>query len=68
MIIVRGMNVYPREIEEVLYQNPKIAEAAVIGIKDELRGEAPVGYVTLKEGEQTTERDDPFLKRKDCLL
>ncbi len=57
MIIVRGMNVYPREIEEVLYQNPKIAEAAVIGIKDELRGEAPVGYVTLKEGEQTTERE-----------
>ncbi|MDP8216632.1 MAG: long-chain fatty acid--CoA ligase [Candidatus Kaelpia imicola] len=54
MIIVRGLNVYPREIEEVLYQNTKVAEAAVIGVKDELRGEVPIGYVTLKEGEKAT--------------
>lgn len=55
MIIVRGLNVYPREIEEVLYQNPKIAEAAVIGIKDKLRGEVPIAYVALKKDEKTTE-------------
>ena len=57
MIIVRGLNVYPREIEEVLYLNPKVAETAVIGIKDELRGEAPIGYVALKEGEEMTEAE-----------
>jgi len=51
MIIVRGLNVYPREIEEAIYLNPKVAEAAVIGIKHRLRGEAPKAYVTLKEGE-----------------
>ena len=55
MIIVRGLNVYPREIEEVLYFYPKVAEAAVVGIKDELRGEAPKAYVVLKEGEQAIE-------------
>lgn len=55
MIIVRGLNVYPREIEEVLYLHSKVAEAAVIGVKDELKGEIPIGYVALKKGEQATE-------------
>jgi len=51
MIIVSGLNVYPREVEEALYEHPKIRDAAVIGEPDKLRGEAVVAYVVLKEGE-----------------
>ena len=51
MIIVSGLNVYPREVEEVLYQHPKIREAAVIGEENKLRGESVVAYIVLKEGE-----------------
>jgi long-chain acyl-CoA synthetase len=57
MVNVRGLNVYPREIEEVLYQNPKVKEAAVIGIPDEHKGEVPKGFVVLKEEEQATEHE-----------
>jgi long-chain acyl-CoA synthetase len=57
MVNVRGLNVYPREIEEVLYGNPKIKEAAVIGIADEHKGEVPKGFVVLKEGEQASEHE-----------
>jgi len=57
MVNVRGLNVYPREIEEVLYQNPKIKEAAVIGIPDPHRGEVPIGFVVLKDGATTTEHE-----------
>jgi len=49
MIIVAGENVYPREVEEVLYTHPDIAEAAVIGVPDQLRGEVPRAFVKLKE-------------------
>ncbi|MFH1655993.1 MAG: long-chain fatty acid--CoA ligase [Candidatus Omnitrophota bacterium] len=51
MVNVRGLNVYPREIEEVLYQNPKVKEAAIVGIKDPHRGEIPKGFVVLKDGQ-----------------
>lgn len=57
MVNVRGLNVYPREIEEVLYQNPKIKETAVIGIEDSHKGEVPKGFVVLKEGETATEHE-----------
>jgi long-chain acyl-CoA synthetase len=57
MVNVRGLNVYPREIEEVLYQNPKVKEAAVIGIADEHKGEVPKAFVVLKEGEAATEHE-----------
>jgi len=57
MVNVRGLNVYPREIEEVLYQNPAIKEAAVIGIPDAHKGEVPKGFVVLKEGEEATEHE-----------
>ncbi|MGD0566713.1 MAG: long-chain fatty acid--CoA ligase [Candidatus Goldiibacteriota bacterium] len=50
MIIVNGMNVYPREVEEILYKNPAVAEACVVGEKDELHGEIPVAVLVLKEG------------------
>jgi len=55
MIIVAGLNVYPREVEEVLYQYPKIRDAAVIGEVDKIRGEAVVAYIVLKEGETASE-------------
>jgi long-chain acyl-CoA synthetase len=57
MVNVRGLNVYPREIEEVLYQNLKIKEAAVIGIVDEHKGEVPKGFVVLQEGQKATEQE-----------
>lgn len=50
MIIRGGENIYPREIEEYLFQNPKIQEAAVFGIPDEKFGEAVVAWVKLNEG------------------
>jgi long-chain acyl-CoA synthetase len=50
MLLVNGNNVYPREIEEVLYQFPGVKEAAVIGIPDARRGEQPVAYVAPGDG------------------
>lgn len=50
LIIVNGMNVYPRVIEEVLYRHPAIQEAAVVGEPHTLHGEIPVAYVSLREG------------------
>jgi len=50
MIICGGYNVYPRDVEEVLYQNPKIREACVLGVPDPYRGETVKAFVVLKEG------------------
>lgn len=50
IIIVGGLNVYPREVEEVLYHYPDIQEAAVIGLPDKLRGEVVCAFIVLKEG------------------
>ncbi|OYN94129.1 long-chain acyl-CoA synthetase [Propionibacteriaceae bacterium ES.041] len=57
MIIRNAFNVYPREIEEVLYTHPAVAEAAVIGIPDEQVGEEIAAVVTLKEGAEATEQE-----------
>ena len=57
MIISGGFNIYPREVEEVLYEHPKILEAAVIGVPHEYKGEAVKAYVVLKEGEVLTEEE-----------
>ncbi|MEW6244438.1 MAG: long-chain fatty acid--CoA ligase [Bacillota bacterium] len=54
MIIAGGFNIYPREIEEVLYTHPKVKEAVAVGIHDEYRGETVKAYVVLKEGEAST--------------
>ena len=56
MIIRGGENIYPREIDEVLYQHPQIASAAVIGIPDELYGEEVAAVVVLKPGAKTSEQ------------
>lgn len=57
MIIAGGFNIYPREIEEVLYQHPKVLEAAVIGAHDAYRGETVKAFVVLREGERATEEE-----------
>jgi len=54
MIICSGYNVYPREIEEVLYQHPKIQEVCIVGVPDPYRGETVKAFVILKEKEQAT--------------
>jgi long-chain acyl-CoA synthetase len=57
MINASGFKVYPRRIEDVLYEHPAVEEATVIGIPDDYRGEAPKAFVKLKEGEQATTAD-----------
>jgi long-chain acyl-CoA synthetase len=54
MIIVGGMNVYPREVEDVIYGLPQIAECAVVGVPSTIKGEEVVAYISLKEGEIIT--------------
>ena len=54
MIISGGYNIYPREVEEVLYEHPKIMEAAVIGVPHDYKGEIVKAYVVLKKGEKLT--------------
>lgn len=54
MIVRGGYNVYPREIEEVLYTHPDVVEAAVIGRPDERLGEEVVAYVALADGATVT--------------
>jgi long-chain acyl-CoA synthetase len=54
MIIAGGYNIYPREVEEVLFECPKIQEAAVIGVPDSYRGETVKAFVVLKDGEAAT--------------
>ena len=56
MINVNGMSVYPRIVEEILYQHPAVREAAVIGEPDELHGEIPVAFVALKEARRRPRR------------
>jgi len=55
MIIRGGENIFPREIEDFLYQNPKIAEVQVIGVPDERLGECVAAWVRLQPGETATE-------------
>ncbi len=57
MIIVRGMNVYPKEVEDVLVSHPAVAQAAVVGKEDPHRGETPMAAVILKSGQNITSRE-----------
>jgi long-chain acyl-CoA synthetase len=65
MLLVNGINVYPREIEEILYQIPGVKEAAVIGKPDARRGEQPIAFVAPNEGATLEERAiQLFVKEK----
>lgn len=64
MIIAGGYNIYPREVEEVLYEHPAVAEAVVAGVPDPYRGETVKAYIVLKEGASTTEEElDQFARK-----
>lgn len=63
LIINKGMNIYPREIEEFIYTYEKVNACAVVGLKDIEENETPIAYIELKEGEVATEREfKEFLK------
>lgn len=67
MIIVSGYKVWPREVEDVLYQHPGVREAAVVGVPDQYRGETVRAYVALKsgfEGKVTPEELIEFCKER----
>lgn len=55
MVIAGGYNIYPREIDEVLYAHPKVVDAVAVGLPDKYRGETIKAYVVLKEGSNVTE-------------
>jgi long-chain acyl-CoA synthetase len=57
MIIAGGYNIYPREIDEVLFQHAKVQEAVCVGVADEYRGETVKAFVVLKPGQQATEEE-----------
>lgn len=57
MIIAGGFNIYPREIDEVLFQHPKIQDAVSVGISDQYRGETVKACIVLKTGETATEEE-----------
>jgi len=54
LIIRGGFNIYPRDVEETLYANPKVAEAAVVGMPDPVMGEEVLAFVVIKPGEAAT--------------
>jgi long-chain acyl-CoA synthetase len=57
LIISAGENIYPREIEELLCQHSKVKEVAVIGVKDEVRGEVPKAFVIARDGTVLEEKE-----------
>jgi long-chain acyl-CoA synthetase len=57
MIVASGFNVYPREIEEVLFEHPDVVEAVAIGVADEYRGESVKAFVVKRSGAQATEEE-----------
>lgn len=65
MIIAGGYNIYPREVEEVLYEHPAVREAAVIGVPDPYRGETVKAFIVLKDGAHVTEQElDAFCRQR----
>ena len=57
MIIRGGENIYPREIDEVLYQHPAVSAAATIGVPDKLYGEEVAAFIVLKKGQHVTDEE-----------
>jgi long-chain acyl-CoA synthetase len=66
MILCSGFNVFPRHVEEVIYEHPAVEEVTVIGVPDDYRGEAPKAFVKLKDGDHTLTEEEmlEFLKDK----
>lgn len=64
IIITGGLNVYPREIEECLYQHPGVQEAAVIGSQDKVHGEIPLAYIVAKPMAELTAKEIILFCRK----
>jgi long-chain acyl-CoA synthetase len=57
MVLVGGFNVYPRDVEDILFQHPKVALAAVVGVPDAKSGEVVKAYIQLKPGETANEQE-----------
>ena len=57
MIIASGFNIFPNEIDDVLFSHPKILEACTIGVPDEYRGETVKAYVVVRPGDSLTEQE-----------
>ncbi|WP_263707591.1 long-chain-fatty-acid--CoA ligase [Shouchella tritolerans] len=57
IIIAGGFNIYPREVEEVLFEHEAVVQAAVIGVPDEYRGETVKAFIVLREGETVSEKE-----------
>lgn len=57
LIIASGYNIYPRDVEEVIYEHPAVQEAVVIGVPDPYRGETVKAYVVLKAGKEISEEE-----------
>src|SRR5690625_5580644 len=64
MIIAGGYNIYPREVEEILFEHESIQEAAVVGVSHSYRGETVMALIVLKEGHQVTEKELNKYSRK----
>ncbi|MBL1703868.1 long-chain fatty acid--CoA ligase, partial [Klebsiella pneumoniae] len=64
IVLVGGYNVYPREVEEVLYEHEKVQEVVTIGVPDPYRGETVKAFVVLKEGAECSEEElDQFARK-----
>ncbi len=57
MIIAGGFNIYPREVDEILYEHPKVQEACTVGLPDPYRGETVKAYIVVRAGETLTEEE-----------
>src|SRR5918993_3956794 len=57
MIVASGYNVYPREVEEVLFEHPDVSEAVAVGVPDEYRGESVKAFVVKRSGARATEEE-----------
>ncbi|MHA2251530.1 MAG: long-chain-fatty-acid--CoA ligase [Candidatus Kariarchaeaceae archaeon] len=57
MINASGLKIFPREVEDILYEHPAVAEAAVVGVPDTYRGETAKAFIVLKDGESASDRE-----------